>query len=236
MTGRVTDYQLSRRTRLCDNLLTAGQTPDKRILRLGTLPADPREAEARRPPPGAPLHVWEGISTADCVPISLFRSVFDAARLPSLAGSLRRHLSVAAALADCGVPDCTRDQTRLSAEAATPMRAPSACAGRRAAVARGCDQCLSAGHSTGIWPHLVCRRTCAIGGRPAPGRARQASPRCLQGKSKPRRMAATTSAAGLFTSSLRISDARWLSTVLGLIDSSSPMRAFVRPRAIRSST
>ncbi len=123
VTGRVTDYPLTRRTRFRDNLLSAGQTPEKRILRLETLPAEPREAEALGLPPGAPVHLWEGVSLADGVPISLFRSAFDARRLPALPEALRRHLSVTAALAEAGVADYTRRSTRVSAEAADAMRA-----------------------------------------------------------------------------------------------------------------
>lgn len=123
VTGRVTDYPLTRRTRFHQNLLGAGQTPDKRILRLETLPAEPREAEALGLPPGAPVHLWEGVSLADGVPISLFRSVFDATRFPSLPEALRRHLSVTAALAEAGLPDYTRRSTRLSAESADAVRA-----------------------------------------------------------------------------------------------------------------
>lgn len=123
VTGRVTEYPLTRRTRFRDNLLSAGQAPQKRILRLETLPAEPREAEALDLPPGAPVHLWEGVSLADGVPISLFRSAFDAARFPALPEALQRHLSVTAALAEMGINDYTRRATRLSAESANMVRA-----------------------------------------------------------------------------------------------------------------
>lgn len=123
VTGRVTEYPLTRRTRFRDNLMSAGQTPDKRILRLETLPADAREAEALDLAPGAPVHLWEGVSLADGVPISLFCSVFDAARFPDLPAAISRHRSVTAALAEAGVADYTRRFTRLSAEAADAVQA-----------------------------------------------------------------------------------------------------------------
>jgi len=123
VTGRVTDYPLTRRTRFRDNLMSAGHTPDKRILRLETLPADPREAEALGLRHGAPVHLWEGVSLADAVPLSLFRSVFDATRFPDLPAMLNRHRSVTAALAEAGVADYTRRSTRLSAETADAVRA-----------------------------------------------------------------------------------------------------------------
>jgi GntR family transcriptional regulator, phosphonate transport system regulatory protein len=123
VTATATDYRIGARTRFRDNLLTAGQTPQKTVLRLDTLPAAPREAEALRLPTGAPVHLWEGVSLADGVPVSLFRSVFDAARFPDLPAALTRHRSVTAALAEMGVADYTRHSTRLSAELADSVRA-----------------------------------------------------------------------------------------------------------------
>lgn len=123
VTGGMTEYPLSLRTRFRDNLLSAGQTPDKHILRLETLPADRREAEALDLAPGDPVHLWEGISLADGVPIGLFRSAFDATRFPGLPEALGRHQSVTAALAEMGVDDYTRRSTRLSAERADPVQA-----------------------------------------------------------------------------------------------------------------
>lgn len=123
VTGRVTEYPLTRRTRFRDNLLSAGQTPDVTILRLETLPADLREAEALRLPAGAAVHIYEGVSLADGLPVSLFRSAFDATRFPDLPDLLRHHRSVTAALTGAGLADYTRASTRLSAEAADPVRA-----------------------------------------------------------------------------------------------------------------
>lgn len=123
VTARITDYPIARRTRFSDTLLGAGRTPDRRILRLTVEPADGREAQALQIAPGAPVHVYEGISLADGVPLSLFRSVFDATRLPDLGAGLRRLNSVTAALAASGVGDYTRRSTRLTAEAADPVQA-----------------------------------------------------------------------------------------------------------------
>jgi len=114
VTATVTDYPITRRTRFRANLLSAGQTPEKRLLRLET---------CQRLEPGAPVHLWEGVSLADGVPIALFRSAFDATRFPDLPPALRRHQSVTAALAEMGLPDYTRKSTRLSAEIASAVRA-----------------------------------------------------------------------------------------------------------------
>lgn len=123
VTGRPTDYPLGRRTRLTQNLASAGRTAARRTLRLETLPADAREAAALGLAEGDPVHLWEGIGLADGVPISLFRSAFDARRFPDLPAALARHQSVTAALAEAGLADYTRRETRLSAETADAVQA-----------------------------------------------------------------------------------------------------------------
>ncbi|MGC9420752.1 MAG: phosphonate metabolism transcriptional regulator PhnF [Rhodovulum sp.] len=121
--ARPTDYPIGRRVRFHQNLRAAGQTPEKRLLLAETRAADPREAEALDLPPGAPVHVYEGVSLADGAPIALFRSVFPADRLPGLLEALNETRSVTAALARCGVPDYTRASTRLTAKLASPTQA-----------------------------------------------------------------------------------------------------------------
>lgn len=123
VTAKPTDYRISRRTRFHQNLSNAGQTPTKDVLRLETRAADGREAQALRLPPGAPVHVWEGVSLADGVPLSVFRSAFCATRFPGLLNALEATRSVTAALAHCGLGDYIRASTRLSAERATGERA-----------------------------------------------------------------------------------------------------------------
>ena len=117
--ARPVDYPLGRRVRYHQNLRAAGQMPGRELLRLETLPAAPREAEALALPEGSQVHVYEGISFADDAPMALFRSVFPADRFPDLPGHLRADRSITAALARCGVADYTRAWTRLSAEIAT---------------------------------------------------------------------------------------------------------------------
>lgn len=120
--ARPTDYAIGRRTRFHQNLLAAGQTPSRQILRIETRAADAREAEALQIDPGDPVHVCEGVSLADGAPIAFFRSLFPARRLPGLPGRLGAG-SVTAALAAEGVADYTRAWTRLTAKAANPMLA-----------------------------------------------------------------------------------------------------------------
>ena len=117
--SRPTEYPIGRRVRFHQNLAAAGQTPDKRILRLETRGADAREAGALEIGEGGQVHVYEGVSLADGVPISLFRSVFPGARFPRILADLDETGSVTAALARAGVSDYTRASTRLTAVAAT---------------------------------------------------------------------------------------------------------------------
>ncbi|MGY6411176.1 MAG: phosphonate metabolism transcriptional regulator PhnF [Alkalilacustris sp.] len=123
VTARPTDYPIGRRTRFHQNLTAAGQTPERRFLGLETRAADAREAGALGLDPGAAVHVCEGLSLADGVPMAVFRSVFCARRFPGLLAALEDTRSVTAALAREGLADYTRRSTRLSAERADAVRA-----------------------------------------------------------------------------------------------------------------
>ncbi|MFN3261533.1 MAG: phosphonate metabolism transcriptional regulator PhnF [Pikeienuella sp.] len=120
---RPATYPLGRRVRFHQSFTEAGRSPTKEILRLETLPAGPREAEALGLAPGEMVHVWEGIGLADGAPLSYFRAAFPAARLPGLKEGLAETRSVTAALAQAGIPDYVRVSTRLSAERARPFEA-----------------------------------------------------------------------------------------------------------------
>ena len=88
-----------------------------------TLPAIAREAEALALPAGDAVHVVEGLSLADGVPLAMFRSVFPAARFPLLLQKLTALQSVTAALSACGLSDFTRAETRITAKLANPLLA-----------------------------------------------------------------------------------------------------------------
>ncbi|MBE0453659.1 phosphonate metabolism transcriptional regulator PhnF [Roseovarius autotrophicus] len=120
---RPTDYPLGKRVRFHQNLRAAGRAPTREFLAIETRAASPREAAALRLTPGAPVHVCDGLSFADGVPLSLFQSLFPALRFPALPEALRRRASITDALADCGLPDYTRASTRLTAKLATPTQA-----------------------------------------------------------------------------------------------------------------
>jgi GntR family phosphonate transport system transcriptional regulator len=123
VTARLTNYRLGRRTRFHQNLSESGQTATRQILRLETRACDAREAEELKITIGEPVHVCEGLSLADGLPIAFFRSIFPAARLPDLPASLRRSPSITEALAAQGIADYTRASTRLTAKAANALLA-----------------------------------------------------------------------------------------------------------------
>jgi GntR family phosphonate transport system transcriptional regulator len=111
-------YPIGKRVRFHQNLLAAGRVPEKRILMLQTRAASPQEAEALGLREGARVHVYEGLSLSDEVPIALFRSVFPAERLPRMLDALRETGSVTAAFAAHGIDDYTRARTEITAKPA----------------------------------------------------------------------------------------------------------------------
>ena len=119
--SRPADYPIGRRVRFHQNLLASGQLPSRDIHRLETRISTLIEAEALGLPAGAMVHVMEGVSLADGLPMAAFLSVFPADRLPGLLALLAEFASVTRALAELGVNDYTRASTRLTAITATPL-------------------------------------------------------------------------------------------------------------------
>jgi GntR family phosphonate transport system transcriptional regulator len=117
------EYRLGQRVRFHQNLLSAGQTPSRRITRAETRAADAEEAEVLALPPGEAVHVVEGVSLADGHPLAAFRSVFPAARFPGLPGLVAAEGSITRALGALGIGDYTRRETRLTAQIAEPVLA-----------------------------------------------------------------------------------------------------------------
>lgn len=117
------DYPLGRRVRFRQNLEASGRVAGRRVLSLETRHADAAEAEALALSEGESVHVLEGVSLADGVPLGNFRSVLPAARLPGLLDVMAEEVSITRALARCGVPDYTRAWTRLDARLATATQA-----------------------------------------------------------------------------------------------------------------
>lgn len=115
-----TDYPLGRRVRFQQNVTASGRTPSREVIRIETRPATAAEARAVGTDR---VHVFEGISLGDTLPLNLFRSVFPADRFPALPEALGRLKSVTAALAEMEVTDYTRASTRITAKAARGPRA-----------------------------------------------------------------------------------------------------------------
>ncbi len=118
-----TDYAIGRRVRYHQNIAAGGQTPSKSILSLTTRASDAREAQALQLPTGSPVHVYDGLSLADGLPIALFQSVFPADRLPGMPEALQETSSVTHALRTCGIQDYTRVSTRITAKQANATQA-----------------------------------------------------------------------------------------------------------------
>jgi GntR family transcriptional regulator, phosphonate transport system regulatory protein len=123
VTARPTDYRLGRRVRFHQNVTDSGRTPSRRFTRLETCPAGPDEAEGMSLAPGTPVHLVEGVSLADGLPLAAFRSAFPAERFPGLLAALDGGGSITAALTACGLTDYTRRETRLTAKLADPVLA-----------------------------------------------------------------------------------------------------------------
>ncbi|MFY0682117.1 MAG: phosphonate metabolism transcriptional regulator PhnF [Thalassovita sp.] len=118
-----TEYPIGKRVRFHQNVKAAGRMPDRRMLSTQTRPANTREAEALQLTVGALVHVYEGLSLADGVPVALFCSVFPAERFPRLLEDLNQTNSVTAALRVAHVTDYTRASTRLNAKIANATQA-----------------------------------------------------------------------------------------------------------------
>lgn len=118
VSARPTDYPLGRKTRFHQSIAAIGKAPGRRLTRLETRAADAQEAAALQLAAGAPVHVVEGVSLVDGLPLSFSRWVFDARRLPGFLTEMAARQSITAALVACGVADYSRASTRLNAETA----------------------------------------------------------------------------------------------------------------------
>lgn len=123
VTSVPTDYPLGRRVRFHQNVLASGRTPSRQLLRSETRPANGEETAALALQPASAVHVIEGVSLANGLPLGLFRSVVPAARFPGFPEAMARLNSITAALAEAGVADYTRASTRLTAKVADAVQA-----------------------------------------------------------------------------------------------------------------
>lgn len=118
-----TDYPIGKRVRFHRNLTSAGRVPTKRILSMQTRSATGTERSLLALADGAQVHVVDGLSLADDLPVAVFTSVFPGARFPDLPAYLEEAGSVTEALRRSGVRDYTRASTRLKAKLASATQA-----------------------------------------------------------------------------------------------------------------
>ena len=123
VTQTPTTYPIGRRVRFHQNLTDAGRVPTKRILALMTRGAGPRERDALKLASNAEVHYLEGLSLADGQPIALSRSVFPAARFPTLPKDIEDTQSITEVFARAGIFDYTRVSTEITAKLATATQA-----------------------------------------------------------------------------------------------------------------
>lgn len=123
VTGAPTDYPIGKRVRFHQNITAAGRTPAKEVLDITTRRGSAAETEALGLSNLANVHCYEGLSSADGMPLALFQSVFPADRFANLPDALADAASVTRALHAEGVTDYTRVWTRLTAKRATATQA-----------------------------------------------------------------------------------------------------------------
>ncbi len=121
--AETTDYPIGRRVRFHQNLRAAGRLPGKTILALETRLANAQEQKTLELAPQDRVHVYDGLSLANNVPVALFQSIFPAPRFPNILQDLQELRSVTAALKRAGIPDYIRRETRMNAQSATATQA-----------------------------------------------------------------------------------------------------------------
>ncbi len=117
-----TDYKIGERVRFHQNLLDSGRSPSREWLTISTRNPDMSEMRALKLSKGDEVHIYEGKSLADNVPIALFKSVFPAKRFPDLPEKLMANQSVTISLKASGVADYKRLSTQISAVLPSPTQ------------------------------------------------------------------------------------------------------------------
>ncbi len=116
----ILDYRVDLRPRFSEwirrhNREPAGDVLDLREMPVSALPEAASAAEALEIAGSAPVILLERLGRADERPVALSRHIFPSQRLPGLLDALKRERSITAALAQTGIADYLRKQTRASA-------------------------------------------------------------------------------------------------------------------------
>ena len=110
-------------TSFSDEMAALGMKAGARLLSVQEMAAPAEIARRLRIEPGAPLVVVRRVRYANEMPLGIQVAHLPAARFPGLPETLSRLNSVTATLAELGVADYTRAQTRITALAADPVLA-----------------------------------------------------------------------------------------------------------------
>ena len=100
-----TDYKIGERVRFHQNLLDSGRSPSREWLAITSRNPDTKEIRALKLSKCDEVHIYEGKSFADNVPITLFKSLFPAKRFPDLPEKLKVNQSVTTSLKAGGIAD-----------------------------------------------------------------------------------------------------------------------------------
>jgi GntR family phosphonate transport system transcriptional regulator len=109
-------YPVGPRMRFSETVTSQSLEPSGRLIRAESHPADLRTAQALDLRPGHVVHRLETLHVADGVPISVATSWFPADRFPGIVAAYAGTGSITKALAEEGLADYRRRDTRVTAE------------------------------------------------------------------------------------------------------------------------
>jgi GntR family phosphonate transport system transcriptional regulator len=121
--GNVLTYAISQRTRFSKNLIEQGYDPGHEVLERKSMAATEEIARALKIKVGKPVLHQRGLSTADSSIVSMDSAFFPLDRFPKLESILKRHKTMAAVYASCGIDDYLRLFTRIEARLPLPEEA-----------------------------------------------------------------------------------------------------------------
>lgn len=109
----VIDYQVGRRTRFSENIMSLDRRPGGKLLRSGEIRADADAARALGVRRDSPLIMIENLNEVDGRPVSVALHCFPRARFDGIVEAYRDTGSITKALFQLGVKDYFRQLTRV---------------------------------------------------------------------------------------------------------------------------
>lgn len=110
----VLDYQVGRRTRFSENVVTLDRHPGGHLLRALAVPADDEVARHLHVAPGTSLSLIEHLREVDERPVSVSTHYFVEERCEGLIDAYRESGSITQGLFAIGIKDYLRDVTRVT--------------------------------------------------------------------------------------------------------------------------